>query len=136
MNQLYERESRDNLEAFVYGADVLPQCTVDFDNYHVEAGQPGCTVLRGKNGRYLLLKHDRYGGEHDHYDRLDISYLAYGKRISPDLGTTGYGAVLHYDYYKNTGSHNTVNIGEENQSPVLGKLTRYEEIDGIIYVEA
>lgn len=136
LNQLYERESRDNLEAFVYGADVLPQCTVDFDNYHVEAGQPGCTVLRGKNGRYLLLKHDRYGGEHDHYDRLDISYLAYGKRISPDLGTTGYGAVLHYDYYKNTGSHNTVNIGEENQSPVLGKLTRYEEIDGIIYVEA
>jgi len=136
LNQLYERESRDNLEAFVYGADVLPQCTVDFDNYHVETGQPGCTVLRGKNGRYLLLKHDRYGGEHDHYDRLDISYLAYGKRISPDLGTTGYGAVLHYDYYKNTGSHNTVNIGEENQSPVLGKLTRYEEIDGIIYVEA
>jgi hypothetical protein len=50
---------------------------------------------------------------------LDISYLAYGKRISPDLGTTGYGAVLHYDYYKNTGSHNTVNIGEENQSPVM-----------------
>ncbi|WP_024293816.1 heparinase II/III domain-containing protein [Lacrimispora indolis] len=136
LNRLYEEEKRDSLEAFIYGARELPGCTVEPGNYHVEEGRSGSTVLRGEDGRYLLFKHDRYGGEHDHYDRLDISYLACGKRISPDLGTTGYGAVMHYDYYKNTGSHNTVNIGEENQAPVNARLTRYEETDGIVYVEA
>lgn len=136
LNQLYEEEKRDNLEAFIYGADELPECSMEPGNYHVEAGQSGSTVLRGKDERYLLIKHDRYGGEHDHYDRLGISYLAYGKRISPDLGTTGYGAVMHYDFYKNTGSHNTVNIGGDNQAPVNARLTRYEERNGGIYVEA
>ncbi len=136
LNQLYEEEKRDNLEAFIYGAEELPKCSMEPGNYHVEAGQSGSTILRGKDERYLLIKHDRYGGEHDHYDRLGISYLAHGKRISPDLGTTGYGAVMHYDFYKNTGSHNTVNIDGDNQAPVNARLTRYEEKDGGIYVEA
>lgn len=43
---------------------------------------------------------------------------------------------MHYDYYKNTGTHNTVTIGEENQAPVNARLTRYEEADGAVYVEA
>lgn len=136
LNQLYQREKRDNLEAFFYGVDELPKCELTFSDYHVPVGQSGCTVLRGKDGRYLLFKHDAYGGEHDHYDRLSISYLAHGKPISSDLGTTGYGAELHYGYYKNTGTHNTVMIGEENQAPVNGVLTRFEEQDGVIYVEA
>lgn len=136
LNELYKNEKRDNVEAFIYGGDELTPCGHSFENYHVEPGLSGNTILRGANGRYLLFKHDSYGGEHDHYDRLDISYLAYGKRISPDLGTTGYGALMHYDYYKNTGSHNTVTIGEENQAPVNAILKRYEEKDGVIYVEA
>ena len=136
LNQLYKNEKRDNLEAFIYGVDELPSCSHLSKNYHVNEGLSGNTILRGSNGRYLLFKHDSYGGEHDHYDRLDISYLAYGKRISPDLGTTGYGALMHYDYYKNTGSHNTVMIGEENQAPVNAVLKRYEELDGVIYAEA
>ena len=136
LNELYKNEKRDNVEAFIYGVDELPPCSHSFANYHIEEGLSGNTILRGANRRYLLFKHDSYGGEHDHYDRLDISYLAYGKRISPDLGTTGYGALMHYDYYKNSGSHNTVTIGEENQAPVNGILKRYEELDGVIYVEA
>lgn len=136
LNELYKTVDRTSQEAFIYGVDELPACQLQLTNYHVEPGNSGSTVLRGKDGRYLLFKHDCYGGEHDHYDRLGISYLAYGKRISADLGTTGYGALLHYDYYKNTGSHNTVNIGEENQAPVNARLTRYEEKDGILYVEA
>ncbi|MGC6177931.1 heparinase II/III domain-containing protein [Lacrimispora sp. 38-1] len=136
LNELYKNEKRDNVEAFIYGVDEITPCSHSFENYHVEEGLSGNTILRGANQRYLLFKHDSYGGEHDHYDRLDISYLAYGKRISPDLGTTGYGALMHYDYYKNTGSHNTVMIGEENQAPVNAVLKRYEELDGMIYAEA
>lgn len=136
LNKLYEEQKRDNLEAFIYGVDELPSCDLPLTNYHTPVGTFGHTILRGSNDRYLLFKHDSYGGEHDHYDRLAISYLAYGKRIAPDLGTTGYGALLHYDYYKNTGSHNTVAIGGENQAPVNCRLNRYEEKGDVIYVEA
>lgn len=136
LNELYRREERDNLEAFLYGAEELPECKMSFSSYHSETGKPGHTILRGKNEKYLLFKHDRYGGEHDHYDRLAISYQAGKKRVSPDLGTTGYGARMHYDYYKNTGSHNTVNIGGENQAPVNAVLKHFEEQNGVVYVEA
>lgn len=129
---------RENLEAFLYGADAVPEvsCTPPASNYHTEVGKAGHTILRGADGRYLLFKHDRYGGEHDHYDRLGISYFAYGHPVARDLGTTGYGARLHYDYYKNTGTHNTMVIGEANQAPVDGRLTRYEERDGVVWAEA
>lgn len=136
LNTEYRTKKRDNLEAFLYGADEIPQIMLPLQNYHTGVGKPGHTILRGRDDRYLLFKHDSYGGEHDHYDRLGISFYAYGQPIARDLGTTGYGAKLHYDYYKNTGTHNTMVIGEENQAPVDGKLIRYEEEDNVIYVEA
>lgn len=146
LNLLYKNQKRDNLEALLYGAEELglgnpgsfePMYQERKETgYHTAVGQSGHTVLRGKNGRFLLFKHDAYGGEHDHYDRLGISYQAYGKKIATDMGTTGYGAVMHYEYYKNTGAHNTVVIGEENHSPAACRLTRYETVDGITYVEA
>lgn len=137
LNTAYNNKKRNNnLEAFFYGADEIAAAVLPLKNYHTELNQPGHTILRGRDGRYLLLKHDSYGGEHDHYDRLAISYCAFGRPVASDLGTTGYGAKLHYDYYKNTGTHNTLTIGEENQAPVNGRLTRYEEQDGVIYAEA
>ncbi len=136
LNTYYLTESRDNLEAFLYGADQIEPVMLPLKNHHTPAGTWGHTILRGKEGRYLLFKHDSYGGEHDHYDRLSISHLACGRAVSPDLGTTGYGAKMHYDYYKNTGTHNTLVIGEENQSPVNARLTRYEETPQGILVEA
>lgn len=140
LQQLYGKQERENMEAFFYGEENLPESVEPVgenwkkENYHTEIGTYGHTILRGCDGRYLLIKHDTYGGEHDHYDRLGISYMAYGKPISVDMGTTGYGAVLHYDYYKNTGTHNTVVIGEENQSPASCRLIEYKKEKDIIYV--
>lgn len=135
LNNAYKDKPRNSLEAFLYGADEIPVVEgVKLENYHNADGS-GLTVLRGSNGRYLLVKHGPFGGEHDHYDRLGISFNAYGCRIAYDLGTTGYGAKLHYDYYKNTGAHNTVVIGEENQAPVNGRVLKYEEKDGYILLD-
>lgn len=138
LNTFYKKQSRNAFGAIVYGADELPACEEikPKRTLHPPVGKPGNTILRGPEGRYLLLKQDRYGGEHDHYDRLGISYRAFGKSVAPDLGTTWYGAYLHYDYFKNTGAHNTVSIDGENQSPADAKLTRFEEKDGVIRVEA
>ncbi len=126
LNRIYQHHPRQaSLAAFLYGVDSLPEAReMKLTHYHDATGS-GLTIFRGSNRQYLLVKHGPFGGEHDHYDRLGISFLAFGERIAPDLGTTGYGAKLHYDYYKNTGSHNTVMINEENQPPANGKVLRF-----------
>lgn len=136
LQHIYKSEPRVNMEAFFYGVDELPQAeTIQLAEFHDVEGS-GLTVIRGEDKRYLLFKHSPYGGEHDHYDRLGIAYLAHGKRIAPDLGTTGYGAVLHYDYYKNTGSHNTVMINEQNQAPANCKVYEYIKDAEKTYIDA
>ncbi|MDO4329212.1 MAG: heparinase II/III family protein [Lachnospiraceae bacterium] len=143
LRRMYQDKARGSLESFFWGAERLPEkkdtgkgAGWNEANSHPPIGQAGITSLRGRDDRYLLFKHDEFGGEHDHYDRLGLSFLAYGRRIAADLGTTGYGAVLHFDYYKNSGAHNTVTIGERNHPPGKACLTRFEEIDGVIYAEA
>jgi hypothetical protein len=135
LNQIYQRVERNSIEAFLYGVEDIPTGEIVNQNYHSAYGV-GNTILRGPEDWYLLFKHGNYGGEHDHYDRLGILYHGQGQRIAPDLGTTGYGAMLHYDYYKNTGSHNTVAINEENQPPAGGEILRYEKLEDVTYVEA
>lgn len=134
----YEKNTRDNLESLLYGVPEIEKDTVTTADFHTPVGQSGYSILHGRDadGKYLLIKHNRFGGEHDHYDRLALNYLAFGKRISTDLGTTGYGAKLHYAYYKNTGTHNTVTIGEKNQAPVNAVLTKFEKIPDATVVEA
>lgn len=135
LNKNYKNTLRNNLDSFIYGVECLPQAEeMEFNNYHNADGS-GLTVLRGKNDRYLLIKHSPFGGEHDHYDRLGISFLAYGNKIAHDLGTTGYGAKMHYDYYKNTGSHNTVVINEENQPPANARVLSYKETKDYIFLD-
>lgn len=134
MGLIYENQERRNEEAFFYGSDSVEMLPVKQETYHPEEGV-GYTVFRGKDRRYLSVKHGRFGGEHDHYDQMGISYHSHGADVVPDLGTTGYGAELHYAYYKNTGTHNTVCIGEANQPPAQGKTLRYETEGDMVRLE-
>lgn len=138
MNKVYKEKNTDSLETFLYGKDEMPAVQDrKLETYHNADGS-GITVFRGNNDRYLLVKHGPFGGEHDHYDKLGICFSAFGNPILSDFGTTGYGAKMHYDYFKNTGTHNTVVINEENQAPVNGRVLRYEERNGqyLLDVEA
>ena len=60
LKELYKDEARDNLEAFIYGVDILPTCDIVPTGNHIEEGS-GNSILRGKDERYLLFKHDCYG---------------------------------------------------------------------------
>lgn len=133
----YQKHERTSLDAVVYGVGNLPPYVKEDAPalLHPSIGHSGHIILRSPNDRYMLIKCDPYGGEHDHYDRLGIDYFALGERVAPDIGTTGYGATLHYDYYKNTGSHNTVVIGEENQSPACAMLKSLEQKDDVTTVQ-
>lgn len=133
----YRSRPRDNLFAFLYGPKVLPPAQPWAPHNHHDDSGVSNVVLHGAGGRYLELKCGSFGGEHDHYDKLGISYMAAARPVSADLGTCNYGAPLHYAYYKNTATHNTVNLGGKNQPPCCGKLLRYEETpDGFVFVDA
>ena len=62
LNTYYQKESRDNLEAFLYGADTIEPDMLPMENFHTTGDTSGHTILRGPEGRYLLFKHDATAG--------------------------------------------------------------------------
>ena len=136
VNYTYQSKERNSVEGFFFLVETLPlqEGPLNLRNYHNADGS-GITVLRGEEERYLLIKHSPYGGEHDHYDRLALSFSALGSKLCSDFGTTGYGAQYHYEYYKNTGTHNTVMINEFNQAPANGEVFSYKEYADRIELE-
>lgn len=129
LQHIYHQAPRRNLDALLYGADDLPpQSTGIIPTQTLHAPNCGLTVFRQpEHQRALLLKHSPYGGEHDHYDRLGVLLFDGGKEVLPDLGTTGYGAVLHYGYYKNSATHNTLSVNQANQPPAVPEVLGWHQ---------
>jgi hypothetical protein len=127
LTSIYQNISRDNIDALLYGVDELPE-GAPLQCQSIHTAQAGVTIHYDQiNDHSLLLKHSPYGGEHDHYDRLGLIIVRNGKEILPDLGTTGYGAELHYGYYKNTATHNTLVVNQQNQSPINPTLLHFSD---------
>ena len=127
LHMAYAEHERMNRYSFFDGVEVLPEVSpAPQEDYHGgEAHSSGLTTMHGPDGRYLLVKHSPYGGEHDHYDRLGLHFVAFGEYIAPDMGTSQYGAPLHYAYYKNTAAHNTVCIDGQNHPPTDCRVVSY-----------
>lgn len=136
LNAVYARYPRAGLEPFLFGKDgIEPASMPPLEDYHNDRGS-GLTIMRGRDRRqYLLFRHGRFGGEHDHYDKLGLHYMVDEHEVMPDLGTVLYGAPQHYGYFKNTFTHNTVCIDAQNQPPCDGYTARYEKRDGETLVE-
>ena len=136
LNEIYERVPRDGREVLLYGEDeIQPTGKLTFSDYHDNEAS-GLTIFHGKNGRYLLMKHGKFGGEHDHYDKLGIHFLVDGQDVVDDMGTVFYAGPHHYQYFKNTFTHNTVCIDAVNQPPCNGKTISYEKREDGTYLEA
>ncbi|TKU27373.1 hypothetical protein FDX09_21390 [Citrobacter sp. wls717] len=87
-------------------------------NYHDPDN--GITIFRNPDqGRAVVVKHTPYGDEHDHYDKPGLIIYDQNVAILPDMGTTGYGAPMHYSYYKNTLTHNVQCAEESNRHPPI-----------------
>ena len=126
LNACYAGGERESIDALLYGVDDLDNSIVaPSDNYFSESGS-GLAVIRGSDERMLLFKATPYGGEHDHYDRLALSFRAFGWDACMDFGTaSGYGSPLHYGYFKNTATHNTVVIDGKNMAPCDTRVSKY-----------
>ncbi|EOW2788095.1 heparinase II/III family protein [Enterobacter hormaechei] len=127
---IYDREPRTSLAAFLYGDPRLrlTEPVRETGNYHDPDN--GITIIRRpEHGRAVVLKHTPYGGEHDHYDKPGLIIYDHHVPILPDMGTTGYGAPMHYSYYKNTLTHNVLCVEGFNQSPVNPQTLSFTETD-------
>ncbi len=136
LQSIYQNISRNNLDALLYGVEELPAELAPLDANPLHAPGVGITTMLDKPlENMLLVKHAPFGGEHDHYDRLGLLLYRHGHQILPDLGTCGYGANLHYSYYKNTATHNTLSVNQQNQPPAIPKVLRYVEKDDLVLVD-
>ena len=132
---IYQNISRDNIDALLYGVETLPPAQ-PLSAKNIHAPLCGLTILTDKKlDNQMLLKHSHYGGEHDHYDRLGLTLIKNGKEVLPDLGTSGYGAELHYGYYKNSATHNTLVVNQSNQTPTNPILLNYQEQQKLIFID-
>lgn len=122
---LYHTTPRHNLDALFYGIP-LPDQKLPVPLNHEHNPGAGFTLIRNAPGRAICLKYGPYGGEHDHYDRLNLIVFNNGKALYPDLGTTGYGAPLHYGYYKNSFSHNTLCVNGLSQPPAIPRVVLWQ----------
>ena len=106
------------------------------------AGQAGLIVGRDGNGTTVLM---RVGPNytHSHDDVLGLSYYAYGKEISADIGYSSYGTNGHYGWTTRSIAHNTVVVNEDRtmkrgqlyKSCPRGELSFLYEKDGITVFE-
>lgn len=126
LNACYQSGKRKSFDALIYGVDMLPDAIdMPIDNYFSQSGS-GLAIMHGSDERTLLFKAMPYGGEHDHYDRLALSFGAFGNNASMDFGTaSGYGSPLHYGYFKNTATHNTVVVDGKNMAPCDTRVREY-----------
>lgn len=137
LNETLSGTKRDGVYSLLYGEEYLPSVGYKFKNYLAKSGSQLAAVY-GADERHLLFKATPYGGEHDHYDRLAVSFSAFGSDVSADMGTAaGYGAPLHYAYFKNTATHNSVCINGDNMPPAETVVNEYIQRDeNDIYLDA
>lgn len=85
----------------------------------------GLTKLVNGRGWHLMVKHSPFSGEHDHLDRLGLSFAAGHMPLFIDPGTTAYGVPAHYGWFKHTYAHNTVALNGADQPPADAELLQY-----------
>lgn len=117
---------RDGLDALLFGADKLPKPEPMPAKSLIHADSGYAILKSSDNQKQLILKYGPHGGGHGHPDKLAITLWANGQRLSPDLGTPGYGISMNNSWYRHTLSHNTALIDHAVQPSLTGELVHFE----------
>ena len=127
----------DERETLLWRDSPLPETTPGLiPQQSLFAPGAGLTLWRRpQQQQAVLIKHSPWGGEHDHYDRLSLMLWQRDGWLLPDLGTTGYGAKMHYDYYKNSATHNTLTVNQTNQPPANAAVLGWHMGDDYLWLD-
>lgn len=132
---------RDSVYALMFGQELSTSNDVEgvslWDTAHHTRSltSSGLTKLVNAKGWQVILKHSRFGGEHDHMDRLGISAVRGTVPLLIDPGTTAYGIPAHYGWFKHTYSHNTVSLNGADQPPRDGRIVQLVEENWGVWAE-
>ncbi len=132
LRQNYPQRPRSSFEALLDGVPTIAESPApSFKSCHAAAS--GLAVLRSRHPREeqtcLILKAGPAVASHGHPDQLSIQLFAHGERLSPDLGTPGYGIGMNDTWYRHTASHNTALIDGRSQPLTTGRIERFEADD-------
>ncbi len=129
---------RRSLEAFLWGADELPEApevalaSKDFSGL-------GAVVLRqgsGDDQLYVHLDYGPHGGGHGHLDKLAMILFGLGRQLAPDPARLAYAAPMQGSWYKQTFAHNTVCMDAKSQRSAEGRLTLLHSQPGLAVAQA
>lgn len=124
---------RDSILALLFGCELAPVDASEGEQLwkasHRSVSMPvsGITKLVNAKRWQAFIKHSKFGGEHDHMDRLGLSVVCGEVPLLVDPGTTAYGVPAHYGWFKHTFSHNTVCLNGVDQPPADGRVIRFEQ---------
>ncbi len=135
LQRAYQQGPRNSLDALLFGRtalpataqSALPSAHLTASGYALLRDMPTSTTAAETDQRYLLLKYGPHGGGHGHPDKLNLILSAYGERLSPDLGTPGYGLDLFESWYRQTICHNTVTIDGYSQPEATGQINHFQD---------
>ena len=130
---IYRRQPRDSEQALLHGPDAVQAGDA------ADGGLPrprssvlphsGFAMVRSDDPlarqSVALLKFGPHGGLHGHPDKLALTLYAGGRPAAVDLGSQGYGIVLHRQWYRQTVSHNTVLVSGRSQPAATGTLLHF-----------
>ncbi|MBT3603778.1 MAG: hypothetical protein HOE48_05315 [Candidatus Latescibacteria bacterium] len=117
-------ESRDSLQALLYGAETLPK-EIPETGRSTHLNRSGFVYLRQgekDDPNYLALDYGPHGGGHGHPDKLGFVLYGAGQVLAPDPGSVAYGIPIYQKWYKQTVSHNTLLVNQKSQIPCTGQL--------------
>ncbi|HEX2951892.1 MAG TPA: heparinase II/III family protein, partial [Armatimonadota bacterium] len=119
----------NTVEALLFGPDSLHEPEHAALGNCVQPASGYAFFRRNTDDRtqWLSYKFGPHGGGHGHMDKLSLDLHAFGERLSPDLGTPGYGIPLHHLWYRHTLSHNTVLIDQTAQPEGEGMLFHFAD---------
>lgn len=114
---------RCSREALLYGPIELEEGKV-LSNSSDVLEDTGIAILR-KGDLRVNLKANKYGGGHDHNDKLSIEVYSKGEYISTDPGTSGYSLPLTGRWSRTSLAHNLVCIDEIRQKNSDGEIISF-----------
>ncbi|BAU26399.1 heparinase II/III-like protein [Aneurinibacillus soli] len=137
-----ERLGSKGLDLFLSHPEPHQTASFSLPTSSTFTGQAGILAGRDGTGTTILM---RVGPNytHSHDDILGLSYYAYGKEISADVGYSSYGTNGHYGWTTHSIAHNTVVVngdrtmkrGQLYKPCTGGTLSFLYEKDGITMFE-
>lgn len=130
--QALAQGDRDKLAALL-GAQARTQWPLVRDSEVLP--DAGLAILRrgqGERAVTAFLDYGQHGGEHGHFDKLNLLLFANGREWLLDPGRLTYSHKEYKTWVKTTAAHNTLVLNTENQAAATGRLLYLDVHDGFV----